>query len=144
MKLEWSPCPPDRDPGSTSIGLRCLIGGEIREWRGASAPVDSPVYQPGPAGLGDRDEVVAQGAAEVKDVNDSMGTEIPNHRTVAGLLLDELERIPAQGESHSAHGVSFELVEATDRAIVKVRIRRQKPPIGPDGEPDGTPPVSES
>ena len=79
-----------------------------------------------------RDEVVALGASEVKDVNDSMGTEIPNHRTVAGLLLDELERIPSQGETHTGHGVTFEILEATDRAIVKVRVRRIKPPI--DGE----------
>jgi putative hemolysin len=74
-----------------------------------------------------RDEVVAQGAAEVKNVNDALGTEIPNHRTVAGLLLDELERIPEKGEIHRAHGVSFEIVDANDRAILKVRIRREKP-----------------
>lgn len=76
-----------------------------------------------------RDEVVALGASEVKDVNDSLGTEVPNHRTVAGLLLDEMERIPAKGDTHSAHGVTFEIVEATDRAIVKVRMRRQKPAL---------------
>ena len=66
----------------------------------------------------------------MKDVNESLGTEVPNHRSVAGLLLDELERIPSKGELHAAHGVTFEIVEATDRAIVKVRIRRAKPPIG--------------
>jgi CBS domain containing-hemolysin-like protein len=76
-----------------------------------------------------RDVVVAQGAAEIKDVNDSLGTEIPNHRTVAGLLLDEMERIPVQGESLRAHGVTFEIVEATERAIRKVRIHREKPPV---------------
>lgn len=81
-----------------------------------------------------RDEVVALGAAEIKDVNDSLGTEIPNHRTVAGLLLDELERIPSQGETHAGHGATFEIVEATDRAIVKVRVRRAKPPVGANGE----------
>ena len=83
-----------------------------------------------------RDVVVSLGASEVKDVNDALGTEIPNHRTVAGLLLDELERIPTQGEIHIAHGVTFEIIEATDRAIVKVRIRRDKPQIvSADGEP---------
>lgn len=85
-----------------------------------------------------RDEVLAVGAAEVKDVNDALGTEIPNHRTVAGLLLDELERIPAQGESHAAHGVTLEIVEATDRAILKVRIRRAKPPIDEESAPPAT------
>jgi CBS domain containing-hemolysin-like protein len=81
-----------------------------------------------------RDEVLAVGAAEIKDVNDALGTEIPNHRTVAGLLLDEMERIPSHGETHAAHGVTFEIVEATDRAIVKVRIRRAKPPLAEPAE----------
>ncbi|MCG3133429.1 MAG: hypothetical protein HMLKMBBP_00597 [Planctomycetes bacterium] len=82
-----------------------------------------------------RDEVVAQGASEVKNVNDALGTEVPNHRTVAGLLLDELERIPSKGEIHRAHGVSFEIVDANDRAILKVRIRREKPPVEEGGAP---------
>ncbi|MCE9635037.1 MAG: hemolysin family protein [Planctomycetes bacterium] len=80
-----------------------------------------------------RDVVVALGASEVKDVNDSLGTEIPNHRTVAGLLLDELGDIPSQGATHAAFGVTFEIVERSERAIVKVRIRRDRPPIE-DGE----------
>jgi len=86
-----------------------------------------------------RDVVVAVGAAEIKDVNDALGTEIPNHRTVAGLLLDELERIPSQGESHAAHGVTFEILEATDRAIVKVRVRRPKPEVVPADGAAGEP-----
>jgi CBS domain containing-hemolysin-like protein len=80
-----------------------------------------------------RDVVVALGASEVKDINDALGTEIPNHRTVAGLLLDELGDIPAQGATLTAHGVTFEVAERTERAILKVRIRRERPQIA-EGE----------
>jgi CBS domain containing-hemolysin-like protein len=85
-----------------------------------------------------RDVVVALGASEVEDVNDALGTEIPNHRTVAGLLLDDLGDIPAQGATHVAHGVTFEVIERTERAISKVRIRRERPPME-EGEPAPAP-----
>lgn len=81
-----------------------------------------------------RDVVVAQGASEIKNVNDALGTEIPNHRTVAGLLLDDLERIPVKGETHRAHGVSFVIVDANDRAILKVKITRERPEPSAEGE----------
>lgn len=70
------------------------------------------------------EELLCAGAAEIKDVNEALATEIPNHRSVAGFLLDELERIPAKGEEHSAHGLSFRIEEANERAILKVRVKK--------------------
>jgi CBS domain containing-hemolysin-like protein len=78
------------------------------------------------------DELLCQGAAEVKDLNEQLGVEIPNHRSVAGFLLDELERIPSKGEEHVAHGLTFRIEDANERAILKVRVKRLAPPPAPE------------
>jgi putative hemolysin len=74
------------------------------------------------------EELLCDGAAEIKDVNESLTTEVPNHRSVAGFLLDELQRIPAKGEEHRAHGLAFKIAEANERAILKVRVTKLPPP----------------
>jgi CBS domain containing-hemolysin-like protein len=81
-----------------------------------------------------QDELLCQGAAEINAVNVNLGTEIPNHRSVAGFLLDELERIPAKGEEHVAHGLSFRIEDANERAILKVRVKKLPVPADPEGE----------
>jgi len=85
------------------------------------------------------DEVLCDGRTEVNEINDTLGTEIPNHRTVAGLLLDEMERIPRRGESHEAFGAVFTVVAASEKAILKVRIRRLPKPseTAPGEESEG-------
>ena len=69
-------------------------------------------------------EIVCDARIEVNEVNEALGTDIPNHRTVAGLLLDELERIPRRGETLDAFGVVITIVEANEKAILKVRVHR--------------------
>jgi acyl-CoA reductase-like NAD-dependent aldehyde dehydrogenase len=44
-KLEWKECPKDRDPGVYAGGMRYLINGEIREWKGDSVALESPVCE---------------------------------------------------------------------------------------------------
>jgi CBS domain containing-hemolysin-like protein len=44
-----------------------------------------------------QDELLCDAAAEIKAVNEAFEIEIPNHRSVAGLLLDEMERNPQEG-----------------------------------------------
>jgi CBS domain containing-hemolysin-like protein len=68
-------------------------------------------------------EVLALGRAEIKDVNAHLEANLPNHRTVAGLVLDELGRIPKRNETFQAHGATFVISEVSDRAILKVQIR---------------------
>ncbi len=74
------------------------------------------------------DEVLCDGRAEVNEINAVLGTEIPNHRTIAGLLLDEMERIPRMGEAHEAHGVIVTVKEANEKAILKVHVKRLPDP----------------
>ena len=77
-------------------------------------------------------EVLALGRAEVKDVNAALSTDLPNHRTVAGLVLEELGRIPLKGESFIAFGAEFSIEECTERAVLKVLVRRLKEDSGDD------------
>ncbi len=70
------------------------------------------------------DEVLCDARIEVNDVNEALETSIPNHRTIAGLLLDEMERIPRRGETLRAFGAEFTVVAASEKAILKVRVRR--------------------
>jgi putative hemolysin len=78
------------------------------------------------------DELLCDAAAEIKDVNEAFEMEVPNHRSVAGLLLDEMERIPKKGEEHVGHGLSFRIEDANERAILKVRVTKLPPPVDPD------------
>jgi CBS domain containing-hemolysin-like protein len=78
------------------------------------------------------DELLCDAAAEIKDVNEAFEMEIPNHRSVAGLLLDEMERIPKKGEEHQAHGVTFRIEDANERAILKVRLKKLPAPVEAD------------
>jgi CBS domain containing-hemolysin-like protein len=78
------------------------------------------------------DELLCDAAAEIKDVNETFEMEVPNHRSVAGLLLDEMERIPKKGDEHVSHGLSFRIEDANERAILKVRVKKLPPPADPD------------
>jgi CBS domain containing-hemolysin-like protein len=79
-----------------------------------------------------QDELLCDAAAEIKAVNEAFEMEVPNHRSVAGLLLDEMERIPKKGEEHTAHGLSFRIEDANERAILKVRVKKLPEPVVAD------------
>jgi CBS domain containing-hemolysin-like protein len=70
------------------------------------------------------DEVLCDARIEVNEVNEALETQIPNHRTLAGLLLDEMERIPRRGETLEAFGALFTVVHASEKAILQVRVQR--------------------
>ena len=78
------------------------------------------------------DELLCDAAVDVKAVNEAFEMEVPNHRSVAGLLLDEMERIPKKGEELRVHGLSFRIEDANERAILKVRVKKLPPPVDPE------------
>ncbi|MBI5245255.1 MAG: aldehyde dehydrogenase family protein [Elusimicrobia bacterium] len=43
--IEWTPAPRDRDPGVYNGGLRYLVAGEVRGWKGTNCDVLSPVHE---------------------------------------------------------------------------------------------------
>jgi CBS domain containing-hemolysin-like protein len=54
--------------------------------------------------------------------------------TLAGLLLRRLGRVPARGERFAIANLRIEVVQATPKRILRVRVRpRETPPAGDDG-----------
>lgn len=71
------------------------------------------------------DEVFLMDARlSISEVNEVLGIYLPatEFHTVGGLLLARFRRIPKEGEYVVEAGYRFAVVEATDRAIVKLRV----------------------
>lgn len=62
----------------------------------------------------------------VDDLNRMLNMEIPegDYETLAGYLLEELQRIPKRGETHEIEGARFTALEVDARRILKVRVER--------------------
>jgi CBS domain containing-hemolysin-like protein len=62
----------------------------------------------------------------VADLNAALGCEIPEddaYGTLAGFVISHLGAIPRAGDSFTAHGVRFEVLEASPTAVRRVRAR---------------------
>jgi CBS domain containing-hemolysin-like protein len=62
----------------------------------------------------------------VSEVNKALGIEIPegeDYETLAGYVLSEMGRFPKRGETFSALGSEYVIVDANDRRVLKVQIR---------------------
>ncbi len=56
-----------------------------------------------------------------------------DYSTVAGLVMNHLGHVPAAGEKVQSHGLTFEVVEANQRTVLKVRMK--VPPRAPAANP---------
>lgn len=72
------------------------------------------------------DEIVASGAAEVREINDRFEFELQagEHRSLNGFILEELGHVPEAGRSFTADGVRVEILEASDTQVLKAWLRR--------------------
>ena len=72
------------------------------------------------------DEIVASGAAEVREINARFEFELQagEHRSLNGFILEELGHVPEAGHTFTADGVRVEVLEATDTQVLKARLRR--------------------
>lgn len=68
---------------------------------------------------------VAAGHTELGRIGDAVGqpVEAEGCSTVAGLVLSHLGHVPLPGEKAEAQGLSFEVLEANPRTVLKVRVR---------------------
>ena len=92
-----------------------------------------------------RDEILADGGTDLKEINQLLDTDFPvhEHRTVNGLLLDRFGRVPDPGETLDLEGVRIEVLEATETQVQRVRISRLS--VDPEAEVEGErPPETES
>ncbi|MFT3766807.1 MAG: hemolysin family protein [Minicystis sp.] len=115
--------------GSTSgiVTLEDLVEeivGEIFSEHDAAPP---PSIQKEPDG-----SYLIRGDTPVHEVNRSLDVDLPvgpGWSTIAGLALEVAGRIPQEGERlHAPEGVDLEIVEATDRQVRAVRMRKAPPP----------------
>ncbi len=75
------------------------------------------------------DEIMASGGAELRDINDRFGFELPagDNRSLNGFILEEFGRVPERGMSLDAGQAHIEVVQASDTRVLRVRLRRSKP-----------------
>ncbi len=69
---------------------------------------------------------LVKGSTEIRKLELLFGTELEtdDFTTVAGLVINELGRVPAQGERMEFRGLEFEVLESDDRRVKLVRARR--------------------
>jgi magnesium and cobalt exporter, CNNM family len=69
---------------------------------------------------------LVDGSAEIKKVELLYNKEVEadDFTTVAGLLINELGHVPAVGEKLDFKGLQFEVVEADNQRVNRVRLRR--------------------
>ncbi len=66
----------------------------------------------------------------VSEVNEALDLDLPEEadfETLGGFVLAELGHFPKRGESFRRNGNEFEVTEANDRRVLKVRVRRLQP-----------------
>jgi putative hemolysin len=85
-------------------------------------------------------DVEVDGLLNLEDFGDRTGLELPEgpYETVAGYVINELGRLPVEGDSLDALGHRFTVAELDGRRIARVRLT----PLGaePAGDGDGTTP----
>ncbi len=65
-----------------------------------------------------------EGTMRVEDLNEALGLDLKEgeYDTVAGLVLDRLERIPLPGERVREEGVAFEIAAAEPQRVIALRL----------------------
>jgi len=85
------------------------------------------VRRPAVKRLGPQNWVIDAGA-EVDMLNEQHGLDLPvgDYETIAGYVLQRLERIPKKDESFTIDNLGFTIMEATERGIHKMKVEKIK------------------
>jgi CBS domain containing-hemolysin-like protein len=95
-----------------------------------------------------RNEVLAEGFADLREINHFFNTGFPQleHRSVNGYVLEELGYVPRTGAEFEREGVRIRVEDASDTQVLRVRLTRphlaedERAPAeadGDDGRSDG-------
>jgi putative hemolysin len=78
-----------------------------------------------------RNEIVAWGDADLREINHFFNTALPQleHRSLNGYLLEELGRVPDPGEQLEREGILIEVMEASETQVMRARLRRIGQPL---------------
>lgn len=76
-----------------------------------------------------RNEVAANGSAELREINHHLKIDLPHleHRALSGYLADILGRVPDQEERVRLPDCEIVVIEATDTQVLRARIRKLAP-----------------
>lgn len=69
-------------------------------------------------------ELIAEGSAEVREINEILGTSLSQEetRSINGFLLEELDRVPQTGEEIVREGVRIRVLEAVETQVLRVKL----------------------
>ncbi|MFV2005847.1 MAG: hemolysin family protein [Longimicrobiales bacterium] len=81
-----------------------------------------------------RSEIIATGSVDVREINHAFNVALPRleHRSLNGLILEELGYVPKPTEKIERYGVTIEILEASETQVLKARLG--KPPSASGGE----------
>jgi putative hemolysin len=73
-----------------------------------------------------RDELEVEGGVEVREVNYAFNVSLPHldHRSLNGYILEELGRVPVEGERLELPGLDIEVLRATDTQVLRARLTK--------------------
>lgn len=71
-----------------------------------------------------RNEIVAEGYADLREINHFFNTTLPQleHRSLNGYLLEELGYVPRAGEEIVREGVRIRILEASDTQVLRASL----------------------
>ena len=113
------------------VTLRDISGEIVGEVREDGGPEEADLVAEGEGSW------VVRGEAELAEVSRATGLDLPDSLdgaafdTVCGLVLAAWQRIPEVGEVIERDRVAFEILEADERRVHRVRLRRAPRPAGP-------------
>ena len=76
-----------------------------------------------------RNELVADGGVDLREVNHTLNVSLPTveNRSLNGYILDELGYVPQTGEETEKDGITFQILEASETQVLRVRLTRSIP-----------------
>jgi CBS domain containing-hemolysin-like protein len=83
-----------------------------------------------------RNELVADGSVDVREINHAFNVSLPHleHRSLNGFLLEVFGYVPRPGESIERDGLHIDILEATETHVLRARLRKLLPGAVADGE----------
>jgi putative hemolysin len=81
---------------------------------------------------------VVAGQTELAKIDDELQVDVEarDYSTVAGLVITQLGHVPRPGEKVLKNGLSFEVLEANQRTVMKVRLTLNPTPAGQKSSDD--------
>ena len=72
------------------------------------------------------DQIECDAGVDVRDINQALGVTLPKleHRSLNGLILEELGHVPSVGEELRCDDVQIEIMQATETQVIRAQLTR--------------------